>query len=107
MTDNRVAVKTTFDSAFGTLMALGIAGLSFAIYDKNIISGLFGILCVFMAIIINYMRNTWNENSRKQERVTWNLDGLELNTLTTTGTGEYIEIREPVSPKKVRNLKEK
>lgn len=60
----RVAVKTTLDSAFGSLIALGIAGLSFGIYDQNIISGLFGLLCVFTAIILNYGRNRWNEGEK-------------------------------------------
>jgi hypothetical protein len=61
---NRVAIKTTFDATFGSLMALGIAGLSFAIYNQNVIAGLFGFLCVLIAIILNYTRNQWNENEK-------------------------------------------
>jgi len=60
----RVAVKTTLDSAFGSLIALGITGLGFGVYDQNIISGLFGVLCVFIAIILNYSRNRWNEGEK-------------------------------------------
>jgi hypothetical protein len=60
----RVAVKTTLDSAFGSLIAIGIAGLSFGVYDQNVVAGLFGTLCVLIGIILNYSRNNWNEGEK-------------------------------------------
>lgn len=60
----RSTIKTIFDSAFGSLMALGVAGLSFGVYDQNVMSGLFGVICILIGVVVNYSRNTWNEGEK-------------------------------------------
>jgi len=65
---NRVRIKTTFDSAFGSLITLGVAGLGFGVYNQDLISGLFGVLCILVAIILNYSRNKWNAIEKRVVR---------------------------------------
>jgi uncharacterized membrane protein len=87
MTSN-VAVKTGFDSFFGALMAMGMAGLGFGIYDQNIISGAFGIICIFLAILVNYFRNEWNDEKRTnqvEEKIEGALDVVSARVSSLEG----------------------
>ena len=93
---SRVAVKTGFDSFFGALMAMGMAGLGFGIYDQNITSGIFGIICVLLAILVNYFRNEWNEDSRSNQ-VDEKLD-IAINNIGN-------DVIKSVTPKIIRILK--
>ena len=63
---SRIATKTTFDSLTGTLLALGGAGLSLAIYNSNVMAGLFGVIAIFLGILISILRNNWNEKSKEE-----------------------------------------
>lgn len=64
MTDNPIATKLTTDGLSGVLNGLGAIGFYKAINESDYIAGLFGIGAIGLAILVMYVRNSWNEERR-------------------------------------------
>ena len=58
---SRVAMKGCLDNVSGVLFGLGCAGISFAIYDGNIIAGVFGSIALGFGVVLRIYRTIWNE----------------------------------------------
>ena len=61
---NRIAMKGALDSVTGCLFGLGCAGISFAIYDGNIIAGVFGSIALGFGVVLRVYRTIWNERGK-------------------------------------------
>lgn len=69
MPDTAIPIKMSLDTLASVLCGLGAFGIMKFFGGDDITYGLFGIACIFLALIVLYFRNRWNETQKEVKTV--------------------------------------